>query len=41
MLDSLMEEFQLRVHKDTPIGALSGGEKRLLSLATTVSFEQH
>ncbi|XP_026731653.1 protein white-like [Trichoplusia ni] len=36
MLDSLMEEFQLRVHKDTPIGALSGGEKRLLSLATTL-----
>lgn len=35
-LDSLVEEFKLKPHINTSVGGLSGGEKRLLSLATTL-----
>ncbi|KAF9822746.1 hypothetical protein SFRURICE_019436 [Spodoptera frugiperda] len=34
-LDSLVEEFKMKPHINTPVGGLSGGERRLLSLATT------
>ncbi|XP_075992124.1 protein white-like isoform X2 [Anticarsia gemmatalis] len=36
MLNALIKELKLKAHVDTPIGALSGGEKRLLSLATSL-----
>ncbi|XP_022821306.1 protein white-like isoform X2 [Spodoptera litura] len=34
-LNSIVEEFKLKPHVNTPVGGLSGGERRLLSLATT------
>ncbi|XP_047025618.1 protein white-like [Helicoverpa zea] len=35
-LYGLVEEFKLKPHVNTPVGGLSGGERRLLSLATTL-----
>ncbi|XP_026758921.2 protein brown-like [Galleria mellonella] len=36
ILDSLIKELKLSAHKDTSIESLSGGERRLLSIATSL-----
>lgn len=37
-LNDLIEELKLKSHRHTPVNALSGGEKKLLSLATSVGM---
>lgn len=38
ILDSVLQQLTLKAHENTHISVLSGGERRLLSLATSVSI---